>query len=374
MPKKKRFRTLYPGVVFILSKAIRIGELEKIYYIIYWKDGKLIEEKAGRAVRDRMTPAKANQMRARRMSGREPTNKERREREKEAKVPKWTISRLWQEYLRQTDLKGLIQDRSRFRREIESAFGDKEPKNIVPLDIDHLRIRMLKDKAPQTVKNVLGLLVRIVRFGARKGLCRPLDFTVQMPKVDNVTTEDLSPDELARLFQAIDEDPDKEAGAIMRMALYTGMRRGEIFKLQWGHVDFERGFIRIVDPKGTRTQTIPLNDLARDLLEAKSKPPIGGNEYIFPGRSGQRRTGAPNVARIRDKAGLPRTFRPLHGLRHTYASLLASSGKVDLYTLQKLMTHKSPEMTQRYAHLRDEALRKGSDVVTELLKDLVSKK
>jgi integrase len=34
------------------------------------------------------------------------------------------------------------------------------------------------------------------------------------------------------------------------MALYTGMRRGELFKLKWDHVDFDRGFINIVDPKG----------------------------------------------------------------------------------------------------------------------------
>lgn len=55
-------------------------------------------------------------------------------------------------------------------------------------------------------------------------------------------------------------------------------------------------------------------------------------------------------------------FRPLHGLRHAYASFLASSGKVDLYTLQKLLTHSSPQMTQRYAHLADEALQRAAQV------------
>jgi site-specific recombinase XerD len=48
--------------------------------------------------------------------------------------------------------------------------------------------------------------------------------------------------------------------------------------------------------------------------------------------------------------------------------MLASSGEVDLYTLQKLLTHKSPQMTQRYAHLRDEALRKASNLAGELIK------
>ena len=47
--------------------------------------------------------------------------------------------------------------------------------------------------------------------------------------------------------------------------------------------------------------------------------------------------------------------------------MLASSGQVDLYTLQKLLTHKSAAMTQRYAHLRDDTLRRASDLAGDLL-------
>jgi hypothetical protein len=49
-----------------------------------------------------------------------------------------------------------------------------------------------------------------------------------------------------------------------------------------------------------------------------------------------------------------------------YASMLASSGQVDLYTLQKLLTHKSPIMTQRYALLRDQALRQAADLAGKI--------
>ena len=71
--------------------------------------------------------------------------------------------------------------------------------------------------------------------------------------------------------------------------------------------------------------------------------------------------------KIRDAAELPQDFRPNHGLRHTFASHLASSGEVDLYTLQRLMTHKSPMMTQRYAHLRDEALKRGANIMSRIV-------
>jgi integrase len=47
---------------------------------------------------------------------------------------------------------------------------------------------------------------------------------------------------------------------------------------------------------------------------------------------------------------------------------MASSGEVDMYTLQKLLTHASPQMTERYAHLRDEALQRAGTVVGNLFK------
>jgi site-specific recombinase XerD len=46
--------------------------------------------------------------------------------------------------------------------------------------------------------------------------------------------------------------------------------------------------------------------------------------------------------------------------------MLASSG-VDLFTVGKLLTHKSAAMTQRYAHLRDDALRRASDLAGDLI-------
>ena len=151
----------------------------------------------------------------------------------------------------------------------------------------------------------------------------------------------------------------------MLMALYTGMRRGELFRLKWQDIDFERGFIHIRNPKCGVDQTIPLNDAARHVLESIYRT---DSPYVFPGRSGGQRTDIHHqVNRIKERAGLPKDFRSLHGLRHVYASMLASSGKVDMYTLQKLLTPKSPQMTQRYAHLRDEALKRAADNAGELV-------
>ena len=185
-----------------------------------------------------------------------------------------------------------------------------------------------------------------------------------MPKVDNQKTEDLTAEQLKNLLTAIDNSTDIEAANIMRLALYTGMRRGEMFKLKWNDIDFQRGFITIRNPKGGVSQKIPLNEQARQILERHPRQ----SENIFVRKDGKPFTDIQKrVNRIKEVAKLPADFRALHGLRHTYASMLASSGKVDLYTLQKLLTHKSPVMTQRYSHLRDETLKNASTLAGQII-------
>ncbi|WP_226992318.1 tyrosine-type recombinase/integrase [Desulfatibacillum aliphaticivorans] len=346
-----------------------------------------------------MTPARAAGIRAQRIQGKEATNEERREEvraAKEAEAGRWTLDRIWEEYKAQRpDLKGIVTDQNRYESYLQPVFGDKTPSEIQQLEVDRLRINMLtkprkpprfrngkrmeKPKngklpplTPQTVKNTLEILRRIINFGERKGLCEGLGFKITFPKVDNTKTEDLTPDQLRDLLKAIDEATNTEVAAIMKMALYSGMRRGELLKLQWDHVDFERGFIHIVDPKGGASQKVPLNDASRALLENRSRT---DSPYVFPGKGGKQRVCIRHEAnKIKEKAGLPKDFRAMHGLRHTYASMLASSGKVDMYTLQKLLTHKSPQMTQRYAHLRDDALKQASNLAGSLIDEAVKPK
>jgi hypothetical protein len=91
----QRTKTDYPGVYYIIGKAVATGKPEKIYYIRYRKDGKLIEEKAGRQFQDDMTPSKASNLRGLRIEGKQPSNEEKRLAEKEkmaAEANKWGSS------------------------------------------------------------------------------------------------------------------------------------------------------------------------------------------------------------------------------------------------------------------------------------------
>ena len=379
MPKQARIKTKYPGVYYVTKGK------DKILYIVYYLNGKKIEEKAGRQSAKDMTPAKAAAMRLARSRGKELPNIARREQAKAAKLAeagKMTLSRLWEEYKKnKPQSKSLGTDKANFEKHLKPDLGEKEPHKIIRLETDRLRINLLKKYKPQTVKHVFSLLKRLVNFGVGRQLCQNLNFKLEPIKVDNQKTEDLNSEQLKNLLTAIDNSTDIEAANIMRLALYTGMRRGEMFKLQWNDVDFQRGFISIRNPKGGVSQKIPLNEQARHILENHSKTQINKDknnpkysEYVFV-----RPDGKPfkeiwkRVNAIKKAAELPADFRALHGLRHTYASMLASSGKVDLYTLQKLLTHKSPVMTQRYAHLRDEALKNASTLAGQIIEQATNK-
>jgi integrase len=371
-----RIKTEYPGIFYRESRRIGGKGKEKIFYIVFKKNGKVYEEKVGRQYADDMTPAKASKIRGERIEGKRLSRKEIKERvevDKKALASKWTIRKLWKEYkTNNPKLKGIVTDENRYINYIESNFGDKEPKEVIPLDVDRLRIKLLKTKSSGTVKNILELLRRIANYGEKKNLCQGFCFTIEMPKVNNTRTEDLSPEQLVKLLEILEKDNNIQAANLMKMALFTGMRRSELFRLKWNHIDFKKGFIKLIDPKGGVNQEIPLNNEASQLLMTH---PRTESVYVFPGRGGRQRTDINHeVNRIKTNAGLPKDFRALHGLRHVYASMLASSGQVDMYTLQKLLTHKSPLMTQRYAHLRDESLRKASNLAGALIGEAIKGK
>ena len=367
--KSKKIEVPYTGVFYRIGKRIGGKGDEKIYYVTYKRNGNKIEESVGRQYADQMTPARAANIRSdiiegRRLPKREDKFLKQEQRQKEA--DKYTIEKLWKEYrYNRSPGKGLVTDTSRYKKYLQPAFGKKEPREIIKLDVDRLRIKLLKKKSPQTVKHILNLLTWIINYGVKNGLCSGVSFHIQKPTVNNIKTEDLTQEQLDKLLKTIDADPNKIVGGMMKMALFTGMRRGEMFKLEWKDVHLDSGFIFIRDPKGGSDQKIPINDLARDLLESLSRT----SKYVFPGDDGKiRKTTGKAAKRIRKDAGLPKDFRPLHGLRHVYASMLASSGNVDMYVLQRLLTHKSPVMTQRYAHLRDEALKAGARQVDDIFK------
>lgn len=385
MASLTRHQTDKVGVFYLLGKprakargdnAPTTGKPDKIYYIMYRLDGKKVEEKVGRES-EHMTPAKAAKIREQRVNGISLPNTERRRQRREkaqAEANRWTIGKLWDAYKEnKPGFKGIVTDENRFKNYLQD-FAKLPPESISTQMVDSLRLRLTKSgKKPGTVKNVLELLRRVINFGVKKGLCPwqdPSHLHFEMPKLNNVKTEMLTEEERRRFVEAAKASPNRKAGQLMLMAYYTGMRRNELFRLKWRDIDLEHGFINIVGEaqegaKSNRDERIPLSLPVRELLQEVER---GESLYVFPGKDGVHRLTDINkqVNAIKKAANLPKEFRPLHGLRHTFASVAVSNG-VPLSHVQKLLTHKDPTLTQRYAHLEDEALKRAAAAVGSFL-------
>lgn len=352
MPRQTRHSTEFSGVYFV-----KLANENKSFFIRYKRHGKSVEERAGRS-NEGWNTEKAWHLRTERMSGiKFPAGELQHGSDLNAGL-RWTFSKIFEKYLRlRPDLKGRENDIYRFRNYLEIDFADIAPEEVSHGDVERFRHNLQnKGLKPATVRHVLELLRRLANFAVKKNYCHGLSFKLEMPKVENQKTENLSHDQLQKLLRVLDEDPDLQVRNLVRMALYTGMRRGELFELCWTDIDFYNKIITVRSSKNGRHPTIPLNEMAENVLTAHAQSETKSN-FVFPGRGGKKRTECKRpLLRIRKKAGLPEDFRLLQGLRHVYASMLVSSGKVDLETLQSLLTQKSPLMTQRYAHLLDQAV------------------
>lgn len=394
----------YPGVVYLIKPPrTPNGKPEKVYYIRYrTPDGKQHFEPCV-IPGVKMTPAKARGELEKRAKGEKPTNRDRREAkkaEKKAIDSRWDFSRLFDAYI---EAKGKyprrVTDEGNFRAHLVAVVGKKAPAELTAFDVDRIKRDMKKPRKvtlksskpggkdrvvekgsckPGTVAAALGFLVRLASFGVKRNLCEGIKFGVELPRTGTVKTEQMSDEQMSAYLAAAAACENRVIGAVLTFELLTGMRFGEVRKLSWDDVDLQRNVVHLRDPKGGKDQFLPLNPAAVELLNRLERDP--DNPLVFQGgKRKDKETGLLKPGRIgistaerygrkfATVAGLPADFRPNHGLRHSYASALASSGQVDMYVLQKLMTHKSPLMTQRYAHLRDETLRRGADVMSRIV-------
>jgi len=361
MPRQIRVSTEYSGVYFV-----KLANQDQSFFIRYKRNGKSVEEKAGRSNQG-WNAEKAYQLRTERMSGTSAAGNELQSNSDLLSQQDWTFSKIFSEYLRlRNKLKGGANDIYRFKNYLEEEFANITPSCVTQDDIERFKHNLQnRELKPATIRHVLELLRRLANFAAKNNLCSGLSFKIQMPKVENYKTEELTNAQLQKLMQVLEEESDIQVSNLVRLALYTGMRRGELFNLNWGDIDFYNKTITVKSDKKGDQPTIPLNEMAEKVLVEHAHTE-NGSKFVFPGRGGKKRTECKRpLLRIRKKAGLPDDFRILQGLRHVYASMLVSSGKVDLETLQSLLTQKSPLMTQRYAHLLDESQTNSENIIAD---------
>ncbi len=153
----------------------------------------------------------------------------------------------------------------------------------------------------------------------------------------------------------------------LQLLAHTGLRKDEIISLKWPMIDWQHAVFNLPDTK-TGQRSVPVSSqvmtLLREIQEHTGQPRTG---YVIRSRTGRRLTSLNKTwERIRVMAGIPDVR--LHDLRHSFASD-ALMGGVPLAIIGKILGHRQPTTTQRYAHLSDRVVRDAIEQTSNRITD-----
>lgn len=257
-------------------------------------------------------------------------------------------------------------DRSIYIRHIRPHMGSRPVTGISFGEVSGwLELKRAESYAPSTCNRMLAVLRSVFRLALQRGVIsgRSPCAGVRPFPVPGGRERFLGREEALRLFRELERQSCREA-APLKLLMLTGARKREILRARWRHIDFERGILTVPVSKSGGPRHILLSGAALGVLRGLRA--TAASEWIFPSRNPDRP--------ISDIFGFWKALRcrlglgdvRIHDLRHTFASILVSSGQ-SLYVVQKLLGHKRPETTIRYAHLNDRPLRRAVEAVSGYL-------
>ncbi|HVE22192.1 MAG TPA: tyrosine-type recombinase/integrase [Acidocella sp.] len=261
------------------------------------------------------------------------------------------------------------------------AMGSKKVADIRHADVEDMHRRIRKD-APYSANRAVAVVSKMFSLSIKWEM-RENNPAIGIEKApEHKRKRYLTPAEIARLSEALNQADERMSANVVRLLLLTGARKGETLAAKWSDFDLEAG---TWTKPGATTKTatdhhIPLSapalallgemkqaaDQDNDRRKREKLPPI---DFVFPSQDA-----AGNITSLKDiknswatlcrKADLKGVR--IHDLRHTFASVLASSG-LSLPIIGALLGHTQAATTQRYAHLLDDPLRKATETAGAII-------
>ncbi len=226
--------------------------------------------------------------------------------------------------------------------------------------------RLSSGLSTTTVRLELALLSHLYTVAIKEwgmGLQANPVLNVRKPKQSKGRDRRLEGNEEQKLLAACEAYSNPMLAWIVKLALYTGMRHGEIVNLTRNNVDIDKRTLFLSDTKNGESRTVPLSNKAVEVLNHPIRP-VDTNLLFFgePGRDGIRRPYVTSKiwTEIRKKEGVEGLR--FHDLRHEATSRFVEAGLSDL-EVSSITGHKSMQMLKRYTHLRSENL---SDKIADI--------
>jgi integrase len=273
------------------------------------------------------------------------------------------------------------------RNHILPKLGGVQIGKLTPIHVQGVYGQMVNEgRGPHLIRQVHAVLHRALKQAMKWGLvARNVSDAVDVPRVPKGEFTAPTVGQVQALLKAAVGD---DLEALYVVAVYGGLRWGELAGLQWSDVKFDEGYILIRRSATTINGTITIGDpksatsrrrvdlpeaamtaLANHRRKAMSAG-LAGCEWVFPNGAGtplnqqnhRKRSWAPLVK----AAGLPSTTR-FHDLRHFHVTLLIATG-TDIKTVQSRVGHSQIATTlDVYGHLMAGAQRDAADRLQAVL-------
>ncbi len=271
----------------------------------------------------------------------------------------------------------VAEDRKALDMHILPVLGDRRMRALSKLDYVQLRSHLAakpktlngKPLSPKTVNNHLTLTKTIVGAAYEWDVISKNPFRGQAGLPLHERELKYWTIEQRDRFVGLCVNDDPAFAELVFVATATGLRFGELWALQRSQLDLEHRQIRVdatysrsLRRRLPRTKNkavgyVPMADIVVQLLRTRehlqpNAPVFDQEMFLHAGRKLRRLSKAYGVPVIR-----------FHDLRHTFASVLVMAGQ-PLYTVQKLMRHKTGAMTERYSHLAPQYLASAIEAVS----------
>ena len=290
-----------------------------------------------------------------------------------------TFGEVWEKYDQwlETNKSQTKDDRSRYRKHLEPRFANRLLSQISPMDLEKMKVELKKQGlSPASVKHCLVIVRQIINKAIAWDMWKgenPIK-KVKIPRLNNRRERFLSSEEAQRLLESLLK-VSAQLHDITLLSLHTGMRAGEIFNLQWIHLDIENGLIHVADSRSGRARKAYMTPTAKEMFRGRG--PGQQEEYIFKSSKGGKIKEVSNAfTMVVKKLGFNDGIKDLrqkvcfHTLRHTFASWMALRGE-SILTIKELLGHQTLAMTERYSHLIPDHKRRAVEGIEEVFKNSV---
>ncbi len=248
---------------------------------------------------------------------------------------------------------------------ILAALGHKPLNRVTRFDIEDFLTASNKTRSVATRNRYLAQVKAIMTFAVERGILKSSPAAGIPAKHEAVLPPKGLPDEVVnKLVHRLMDDIDDEKARLLLFLFATGSRLGEARSLQLQDCNLSTQMAYLPTSKSGRERLIPLNHFALELIQLQLQR-HGTTGLLFRGQDRASQISEPRRYwyRVCNDCGLSGVR--IHDARHTVASSLLNQG-CSLDVLQKVLGHKSPKMTERYARFSNTTLVKAVNALHTL--------